>query len=250
MHWWWWIIPGAVAVIGLAIALSGVGWMLRGRPFKGGRGAIGGGFLLAVGAVVGLIGLNIQTYNRLSEENPVATLALKQTGDRVFAATVTELNDKGEPVGTPRIYDLNGDQWQVDARVITWKSWAAVLGLDAQYELENIWGRDVANPNDLRAKGERLVVERPGIDLMAVAETLGNFSPVQVSQRDFGSAVYMPMYDGAVYNICITEDALVVDAANELARAAVAGARAQAGRPVIDAEGEPRCQARPAPPAP
>ncbi len=39
---WWWVIPGFVAVVGLAFALSGVGWMFRGRPFKGGRGVIGG----------------------------------------------------------------------------------------------------------------------------------------------------------------------------------------------------------------
>ena len=29
MVWWWWIIPGFVAVVGLAIALSGIGWMFR-----------------------------------------------------------------------------------------------------------------------------------------------------------------------------------------------------------------------------
>ena len=59
MVWWWWIIPGFVAVIGLAIALSGVGWMFRGRPFKGGRGVLGGGVFLGIAAIAGLLGLNI-----------------------------------------------------------------------------------------------------------------------------------------------------------------------------------------------
>lgn len=31
MVWWWWIIPGFVAMIGLAFALSGLGWMFS-RP--------------------------------------------------------------------------------------------------------------------------------------------------------------------------------------------------------------------------
>jgi hypothetical protein len=234
MVWWWWIVPGLVAVIGLAIALSGVGWMLRGRPFKGGRGVFSGGFLLAIGAVVALIGMNVQTYNRLSYERPVATVSLQRTGDNGFEATLVEIGDNGAPLGAAHTYALSGNEWQLDARVITWPSWAGVLGLDSQYELKHIWGRNVGQSEPLTAEGKHLIVERPGISLETVAGALGGLSPVQ--GRDFGSAVYMPMVDGAQYNICITEDALVVDPANDRARGALEQKIGQAY--------EPRCRPR------
>lgn len=222
MQWWWWIIPGAVAVIGLAIVLSGVGWMFRGRPFKGGRGVVGGGFLLAIGAVVALVGLNIQTYNRLSTEYPVAKISLERTGDRGFVASVTELNKDGDALGPPQRYELTGNEVQLDARVISWKPWATVLGFDARYELQHIWGRTVAENEPLTAEGERLLVkDRMGIDITSVGQMLGGLSPVSVVQHNLGSAVYMPMADKAEYFVCITEDALVADPANGEARGAI-----------------------------
>jgi|CXWL01.1.fsa_nt_gi hypothetical protein len=223
MQWWWWIIPGAVGVIGLAIVLSGIGWMFRGRPFKGGRGVIGGGFLLAIGAVVALLGLNVQTYNRLSTEYPVAKISLERTGDRTFIARVTDLNKDGDALAPPQTYELTGNEVQLDARVISWKPWATVLGFDARYELQHIWGRTVAENEPLTAGGERLDVkkDRMGIDVTSIGQMLGGLSPVNVVQHNFGSAVYMPMADKAEYYVCITEDALVADPANGEARGAI-----------------------------
>ena len=90
MVWWWWIIPGFVAVIGLAFALSGLGWMFRGRPVKGGRGVLGGAVFLGIGALIGLLGLNVQSYHLLTYERPVATIELTQKGPQLYEAIVTE----------------------------------------------------------------------------------------------------------------------------------------------------------------
>jgi hypothetical protein len=221
MVWWWWVIPAAVGVFGLAFVLSGMGWMFRGKPFKGGRGVVSGGALLAIGAVASLVGLNIQTYNRLSYERPIARVELDRVDGATFTATVIELDDEGQPFGEPKEYTLNGQQWQMDARVITWKPWANVLGLDSQYELQNIWGRDVSDRRNLRAEGQAMEVERPGINAMELMEGLGRFSPVEATEREFGSAVYMPMVDGAVYEVRMTQEGLAVDPGNDLARGAV-----------------------------
>jgi hypothetical protein len=250
MEWWWWIVPAAVAVFGVAFVLSGLGWMFRGKPFKGGRGVVSGSALLAIGAVITLLGMNVQTYNRLSKERPVATIALASNGDRSFTATVTELKEDGTPAAAPRTYEIEGDQWQVDARVISWKPWANVIGLDSQYELQRIWGRNIVGPNRNTARAEDLVVERPGLDFLAVSEGLGRFSPVDVKEREFGSAVFMPMVDGAVYQVRITQEALAVDASNDIARGAIAAGALARG--ALEAAGiQPALpQSTPAPAAP
>lgn len=221
MVWWWWIIPAIVGVVGLAIVLSGLGWMFRGKPFKGGRGVVGGGFMLAVAAIVALVAMNAQTYNRLSFERPVATLQLKKIADRTFEATVVEIDDDGEALGEPQVYTLTGDQWQVDARVITWKDWANVVGLDSQYELQRIWGRNITGPARNTANGQELKINRPGIDVLKLSEVLGGLSPVSVQKREFGNAVFMPMVDGANYEIRITQQGLAVDPGNQIAVGAI-----------------------------
>jgi hypothetical protein len=227
MEWWWWIIPAAVGVFGLAFVLSGLGWMFRGKPFKGGRGVVTGGALLAIGAVVSLLGLNVQTYNRLSHERPVArvSLAAVEGQARTFTATVTELGEDGLPLGTPQTYTLEGDQWQMDARVITWKPWANVLGLDSQYELQRIWGRNVTQGPTATAEGQAMTVAREGLDFLALMDSLPRWlstvAPAQ--EREFGSAVFMPMANGSEYEVRMTQEGLAVDPGNEFTRGLIQG---------------------------
>jgi len=66
-------------------------------------------------------------------------------------------------------------------------------------------------------------VAREGIDFMALAEGLGRFSPVSAEERQYGSAVFMPMADGAQFQVRITQEGLAVDAENDFTRGLVQG---------------------------
>ena len=225
MVWWWWIIPGFVAVIGLAFALSGLGWMFRGRPFKGGRGVLGGAAFLGVGALIGLIGLNVQTYHRLGEaQRQVATIQFQETGTRTYNVTLTEFNDDGS-TGAVRNFTAVGDDWMLRARVLRWKPWATVLGLDAQYRLDRFDSsyRDIAEARATPPSVEDLRPQRrTGLDFLPVAQTVGKWVPV-VDTPEHGQAVYWPMADGAIYRVNITSQGqLLPDEVNEAAAEAVA----------------------------
>ena len=224
MVWWWWIIPGFVGVVGLALALSGLGWIFRGRPFKGGRGLTGGALFLAIGAIVGLLGLNIQTYHRLTYEQPVALIELHKKGPQLFEATVTEPATDANPQPTTHTYEVHGDEWRLEARVLVWKPWANVLGLDTQYRLDRFSGRYADTQQELSA--ERSVYDiRParstGIDLFPVANGIKNYLPMVDVKH--GSGTSQPMADGARYQVNITRTGLISRPVNEVASEAASG---------------------------
>lgn len=218
MVWWWWIIPGFVAVIGLAIALSGLGWMFRGRPFKGGRGVLGGAVFLGIGAIVGLLGLNIQTYQRLTWDRPVATIETRQLGPQLFEATVVEPPTEEAPQGVTRTFQVHGDEWRLEARVLKWKPWANVLGLNAQYRLDRFSGRYIDTQQELSSERSAFDIRperQSGIDLWPVAREYSQQLPVVDTL--YGSGAYMPMSDGGRYEVRITQNGLIARPTNEVA---------------------------------
>jgi hypothetical protein len=113
----------------------------------------------------------------------------------------------------------------ISSRVIRWKSWATVLGLEAQYRLDRFDSRyrDVATAQttppsvyDLRP------ARRTGVDFLPIVRAAGDRLPL-VDTPEHGQAVYWPMADGAVYRIDITaQGQLLPDEVNEAAAEAVA----------------------------
>jgi hypothetical protein len=208
-----WVAPVFFGLLGLTFVITGIGRLFRGH-FLGATGrAFSGGLLLAVGAATALLGLNIHTYNRLTYEQPVAEISFQQTAPKVFKAIVTE------PGVAPVDYELLGDQWQMDARVLKWRSWANILGLNATYRLDRLQGRyaDVKDETTA-ARSVYQLGTNPGIDLWGIANKYGRNIPLV--DTVYGSGAYMPMADGATYEVAITQSGLIARAANQPARSA------------------------------
>jgi hypothetical protein len=161
-----------------------------------------------------LIGTNLRSYQRLSYEQPAGELQFTKQGDRSFEAHLSYSD--GERASFP----LRGDEWQVDARVLKWHAFANLVGFDAAYRLERISGR-YTHIEDERSQ------PRTVYDL----HSAGRIDPWELVHRYrswipwmdalYGSATFLPMADGALYEIKVSQSGLIARPLNQAARDAV-----------------------------
>lgn len=169
---------------------------------------------LAAVLLAGLLGWNLWTYHRLTAESAVADLAFNRIGDDRYLATLT-------PVGTnPRQFQLSGQDWQLDARLVTWAPWMQLLGSDPIYRLDRLSGRyrDIEQARSTPPTVWSLS-ENPGLDVWSLARDGGDWLPGV--DAAYGSAVFLPMADGARYRITLSARGLVARAYNDHAASAV-----------------------------
>ncbi len=221
----WWTIPIFVGLIGLLSLVGGLGRMMKLRLMTGGMRTIFGGVLLTGAAVLGLVGLNLQTYARLTHETLAAEVTLKQTGVQSYTAEVKRANKQGT-LGEVEEYQLTGDSFRMEADVIVFKPWANVIGVDALYRFDRIQGRydsesqEEANP----PKAYSLRGEETGLSVFQVP--LGTANPFQSEDAEFINGVAVPMADTATYELMMSQKGLIPRAKNEAADIAIKERRA------------------------
>lgn len=158
------------------------------------------GFPLSVlalaGGVVSLFAWNLYSFERLTDEVPIARLRFVQIAPQRFQAEL-----RTGDFCQARTFELLGDEWRIDARFLKWKPWANLFGLDARYRLERLSGRyqDVVEQNT-RAHHAYRISETPALDVIDyVRRDWGSWSPLDTS---FGSSVYEriePEFEYIVY---------------------------------------------------
>ncbi|MDZ4759792.1 MAG: hypothetical protein SGJ21_01800 [Alphaproteobacteria bacterium] len=212
----WWAIPAFVGLVGVLMLVGGLGRLFQLKLFSGSLRFLFGGLTLAGAAIIGLIGLNLQTYKRLTHENLVAEVSLDQTSVSQFTATVRKADKQGVLL-EPKDYALAGDKFRMEARVWKLQPWANVIGADAFYRLERIQGRwdDAARENSTPSTADDSIKDDAGMDVLALP--FGKYTPFQQLDTTFGSGAYMPMVDGAIYEISMSQSGFVARGKNETA---------------------------------
>ena len=218
------IVPLAVAGVGFLLFLAGFAHLARGRAARAGLGLGGGGIATIVGLAAGLVGLNMQSYARLTYEAPVAEVSVHAVNpsSKSYAVTVRRL-DGSDRVTTCQ---LQGDAWLISGRVQKWKPWAVELGLNTTYTLDQVsnyyFRASEANGKPITACD--ISGEKPKVNhLLPESWSKWMLSHLLVQDRFFGSASFMPLADGAVYKVIITQTAFNAEPANDAARNANAG---------------------------
>lgn len=203
----------AVAVVSLFVVwlasrlLFRRGWLLG--WFKGMLGFT----LVAAAIVIALVAWDVFSYQQLLEEKSVATVSFERLDSQLYRAVLVD----GE--GVEQRFNLRGDQWQLDARLMKWKGFVSAWGIAPGYRLDRLSGRYYSLEKE--RSSERTVYElnrsQGDTDVWA---WLNQWSLPFVDAH-YGSATFVPMSDGALFEVSLTNSGLVARALNERAQSAI-----------------------------
>jgi hypothetical protein len=172
--------------------------------------------LLILPACIGLVAGNMVTYTRLTHEQRALKAEFTKTGEHQFDAVLTY------PQGEVQRVTLRGDEWQVDARIVKWKPLANIIGFDAAYRLERISGRYSEITDERSAPHTVYPLSEPTrIDVWTLVRRVSAWVPW--IDALYGSAVYVPMADGAAFAVMVTQSGLIVRPLDAAAQHAIGG---------------------------
>ena len=211
------ILLGASAVFAfltLFLIFSTLRHARRRRPLRATGSLAGGAVAGTLGGASLLLAFSYIGYGRLVDEQVVSRIEFSQSAPEEYVA---RMMIAGEP---DRLFALRGDEWQLDARVINWKPPATLLGLDPIYQLERLSGRYSSVDAELsEQRTVHALSDDMTLDVWRIARRFPRLLPGVDAY--YGTATYLPMADGARFEISITRTALVARPMNDPARLAV-----------------------------
>ena len=204
-----------IGTIGLMLCVLGIIKLTRRLLMSSVRYEITGIVLLTTAAMLFLVSSNIHTYERLVYEQPIANISFHKIAPQHYSAELKELGS-----GESWFYELRGDEWQLDAQILTWHGYANLLGLESYYRLHRLSGR-YTDINEERSQPHTVhgLAAEERIDLWSYASEYRNW--LSMVDATYGSAVFLPMNDAARYSVSISRNGLVARPDNAVAREAV-----------------------------
>lgn len=202
---------GLLALLALLIAariLLAPRWLLA--WLRGTAGLL----LLALALLIGVVAYDLRSYDVQVQGRPFLTLTFAADGPQRYRVNLLEGSKEREVV-------LEGDLWQLDARLLGWKGLAALIGLEPGYRLEKLSGRFLAIEQQQAARHAQvqLAASPYGIDL---------WHWLRLTRRDLflfdpqaARVTYLPIADGAAFSVSLSPTGLLARPLNPAAERAL-----------------------------
>ena len=196
------VVIGSSTVLGAGYLLFRRGWFWIWLKASFAMG-------LVVCTIVALFSLlDVLSYKQLLSEAPIATISMYELEPQKFDVTLNSTT------GEEWRYVIQGDQWQLDARLLTWVGPIAAMGKKPLYRLDRISGRYLSLEQARSATQSIYGIEQSSvIDVWSVLQSIPSWI-----DTNYGSAVFMPMENGAVYSVHLTAKGMNVRPVNNIAK--------------------------------
>ncbi|MBT8438729.1 MAG: hypothetical protein HKP55_04270 [Gammaproteobacteria bacterium] len=164
-------------------------------------------------ALMVAVGLDFSTYQALTDQQKIFSLKVNRIDDNLYDVELASAEYF-------RNYSLAGDQWQLDFRLIRFTPAVALTGLSNLYQPSRLSSRYIdITDQQTRPLDYYSLRDFQTIDSWKYLKQYDSMLPFIDSV--FGSSVYMPLEDGAEYEILIGFTGLVVNSLNDKAQTAV-----------------------------
>lgn len=209
------LIAIVVALVALLFAYKAAKILALSSWFVGFCRGLFGLALLGLAVIIGLVAYDVFSYKQIFQEQVVATVSFDQIEDQHYDAVLADKD------GKETHFDLRGDQWQLDARIIKWKGYLGTFGIKPAYRLERFSGRYFDIDQEMNAKRTVHNVQHSlyGVDFWKLLNTKPNWFPVV--DAVYGSATYLPMKDKALFEVTLSHTGLLARPLNAEAKEAV-----------------------------
>lgn len=184
------------------------------RPVRATRSLAGGAVSACAGGASIMLAFSYYGYGRLVDEQYIGKIKFTESAPEQYVA---RLMIEDEP---DRIFEILGDEWQMDARVVIWKPPATLLGLDPIFQLDRLSGRYAEVEEEMsKVRSVHALSEPVPLDVWQFARKYPKLLPGVDAQ--YGTATYLPMANGAIYEVKMTRTGLIARPVNEAATEAV-----------------------------
>ncbi|WP_375193010.1 multidrug transporter [Marinobacter sp.] len=201
-----------IGALGAVLVIAGLLFFLRPRWLLGWLKGMAVFGVIVLGLYALAIAVNLSAYQSLEGMKTVATISTSQEGEQIWRVTLETAD------GTPTVRTLRGDQWQIDARIIRFAGPIRWLGVAPGYRLERLGGRYTSLEQERSAP--RTVIGLSDATWPDLWELDRQFN-LPFVEGVYGNATFMPMRDGAMFDVRLSASGLVAVPVNEQARAAV-----------------------------
>jgi hypothetical protein len=205
---------GVFTVLGVVFLIKGIARLWGRKIIRGSLQGLTGLLFISLAALAISIALNLYTYHVFNNEELVAEVRFEEIGPHYYRVYFSPAGEAA------RLYEMRGDEWQIDARILKWHGLANLLGMKTVYRLDRLSGRyrSVLQERESLRSVHDLAKSR-GLDLWAWSRK--HQQAVPWVDAVYGSAAYMPMADRAQFAITVSTSGLIIRPANNIARQVV-----------------------------
>jgi len=150
----------------------------------------------AIAAIMLLLGGNLWSYSRLTHEADIGVISFVKHNDGFQVSLAI-------PEQGTQYFELKGDQWQLDTRIIKWKAWATLLGQDTLYQLDRVTGR--YQDADMARRSMPTLIDLGSADMVDIWALARRFPDLFfMVDAQYGSSVFLPMEDRVSYRLSMS----------------------------------------------